>query len=145
MDLDFYYKLCKTLHIVFFTTWMAGIFYLPRIFVYHSECKKNSQQDKTFQIMEKKLQLYIMNPSLVGTWLFGIILISILDEIEKWLLIKFFLVLGMTFFHFYCNEIRKIFQNGENKKTSVFYRIINEIPTLLFIAIVILAVFKPFV
>ena len=95
--------------------------------------------------MEKKLQLYIMNPSLVGTWLFGIILISILDEIEKWLLIKFFLVLGMTFFHFYCNEIRKIFQNGENKKKSAFYRIINEIPTLLFIAIVILAVFKPFV
>ena len=95
--------------------------------------------------MEKKLQLYIMNPSLVGTWLFGVILISILDEIEKWLLIKFFLVLGMTFFHFYCNKIRKILQKGENKKKHVFYRVINEIPTLLFIAIVILAIFKPFV
>ena len=145
MDVVFQYNLLKSLHIIFMTTWMAGLFYLPRLFVYHSMSKKSSEKDKTFQIMEKKLQLYIMNPSLVGTWLFGIILISILDDIEKWLLIKFFLVLGMTFFHFYCNEIRKIFQNGENKKTSVFYRIINEIPTLLFIAIVILAVFKPFV
>ena len=124
---------------------MAGIFYLPRIFVYHSECKFNSQQDKTFQIMEKKLQLFIMNPSLIGTWLFGIILVSILEEVEKWLLIKFFLVLAMTFFHFYCNKIRKVFQNGKNKKNHVFYRKINEIPTLLFLAIVILVVFKPFV
>jgi protoporphyrinogen IX oxidase len=145
VDLDFYYKLVKTFHIIFFTTWMAGIFYLPRIFVYHSECKKESKQDKIFQIMEKKLQLYIMNPSLVGTWLFGIILVSFLDEIEKWLLIKLFLVFGMTIFHFYCNNVRRNFQNGKNKNTHTFYRVINEIPTLLFILIIILVVFKPFV
>ena len=145
MDLEFYYKLAKTFHIIFFTTWMAGIFYLPRIFVYHSECKVKSQQDETFQIMEKKLYLYIMNPSLLGTWFFGIILIVITEEVEKWLLLKFVLVLGITIFHFYCSKIRKIFQEGKNKRSHKFYRLINEIPTVLFIFIVILVIFKPFI
>ncbi|MDC3090976.1 protoporphyrinogen oxidase HemJ [Rickettsiales bacterium] len=145
MDIEFYYKFAKTLHIIFFTTWMSGIFYLPRIFVYHSECKIKSEQDSTFKIMEKKLYAYIMNPSLLGTWVFGIILVIITEEVEKWLLLKFFLVVGITFFHFYCSKIIKMFQKGENKRNHKFYRIINEIPTVLFIFVVILVIFKPFI
>ena len=145
MDIEFYYKLIKTLHIIFFTTWMSGIFYLPRIFVYHSQCKIKSEQDSTFKIMEKKLYFYIMNPSLLGTWIFGIILVAITEEIEKWLLLKFLLVVGITFFHFYCRKTIEMFRKGENKRNHRFYRIINEIPTVLFVFVVILVIFKPFI
>ena len=139
-----YYNLLKFFHIIFITTWMAGLFYLPRIFVYHSKAQINSQQYKTFLTMEQKLMKYIMNPSLIFSWIFGILLtINLEIQNELWLNIKFLMVFLMSVFHMYCAKLRKIFEKGENKNTEKFFRGINEIPTILFIIIVFLVVFKP--
>ncbi len=139
-----YYNFIKFFHIIFITTWMAGLFYLPRIFVYHSKTQINSQQYKTFLTMEHKLMKYIMNPSLIFSWLFGILLaINLEIQNELWLNIKFLMVFLMSVFHMYCAKLRKTFERGENKNTEKFFRGINEIPTILFIIIVFLVVFKP--
>ncbi len=141
-----YYNLLKYLHLIFLTTWMAGLFYVPRLFVYHSRAKVNSTEYKTFLVMEKKLMRFIMIPSLFLTWLFGILLV-INQNIhqEKWLLIKFFLVFLMTVFHMYCAKIRKTFEAKRNEKSENYYRWINEIPTVLFLLILYLVIFKPFI
>ncbi len=139
-----YYNFLKFFHIIFITTWMAGLFYLPRIFVYHSKAQINTQQYKTFLTMEHKLMKYIMNPSLIFSWLFGILLaINLEIQNEAWLNIKFLMVFLMSVFHMYCAKLRKTFERGENKNTEKFFRGINEIPTILFIIIVFLVVFKP--
>ena len=139
-----YYNLVKFLHIVFFTTWMAGLFYLPRLYVYHSGTKRNSPEYKIFITMENKLMKYIMNPSMIFTWLFGILLVLHLDIYNQlWLNLKFVLVFLMSVFHMYCAKIRKSFERNINKKDAKFYRWINEVPTILFLLIVFLVVFKP--
>ena len=139
------YSILKSLHIIFFTTWMAGIFYLPRLFVYHSSCDENSEQYQTFIIMEKKLLRFIMNPSMFLTWFLGIALALLQNYLlSTWLIIKIALVILMSGFHMYCAKIRKDFEGYENKKKESFFRIINEIPTILFILIVLVVVFKPF-
>ena len=145
MDLIFNYKLFKTLHIIFFTTWMAGLFYLPRIYVYHSKEKINTHSYKTFMVMEKKLLKYIMNPSFFLTLFTGIVLVVTTEQIqERWFIIKFVLVALMAVFHMYCAKIRKDFVAKENVRPESFFRLINEIPTVLFILIVLIVVFKPF-
>ena len=145
MDLIFNYKLFKTLHIIFFTTWMAGLFYLPRIYVYHSKEKTNTDSYKTFMVMEKKLLKYIMNPSFFLTLFTGIVLVVTTEQIqERWFIIKFVLVALMTIFHMYCAKIRKDFEAKENARSESFFRLINEIPTVLFILIVLVVIFKPF-
>ena len=117
MDLGAIYNLLKVFHLIFMTTWMAGLFYLPRIFVYHSDVKKGTQQYKTFNIMEKKLYKYIMNPSLIGTWIFGILLIKITNShLETWLNIKLILLFFMTGFHIYCGKVVQAFEKEQNKK-----------------------------
>jgi len=124
---------------------MAGLFYLPRIYVYHSREKINTDSYKTFIVMEKKLLKYIMNPSLFLTLFTGIVLAVTTYQIqEKWFIIKFVLVILMAIFHMYCAKIRRDFEFKENKKTENFFRLINEIPTVLFLAIVFLVVIKPF-
>ena len=139
-----YYNLFKFFHIVFFTTWMAGLFYLPRLYVYHSGTKRNSPEYKIFITMEKKLMKYIMNPSMIFTWLFGIGLVLHLDIYNQfWLNLKFVLVFLMSVFHMYCAKIRKNFESNINRKDEKFYRWINEVPTILFLLIVFLVVFKP--
>ena len=139
-----YYNLLKFFHIVFFTTWMAGLFYLPRLYVYHSGTKRNSPEYKIFITMEKKLMKYIMNPSMIFTWLFGILLVLHLDIYNQlWLNLKFVLVFLMSVFHMYCAKVRKNFESNINKKDAKFYRWINEVPTILFLLIVFLVVFKP--
>ena len=145
MEVNINYNIIKSLHIISMTTWMAGLFYLPRLFVYHSQCDKNGTQDLTFRIMEKKLYKYIMSPSLVITWVCGLVLTNLYNTIEFWLLIKFILVLILTFFHIYCGNIIKVFNKGENKKKDKYYRIFNEVPTILFIFIIFLVVFKPII
>ena len=139
------YSILKFLHIIFFTTWMAGLFYLPRLFVYHSNCKIKSNEYKTFTIMEKKLLRFIMNPSMFLTWFLGIAL-ALLNNyfLSTWLIIKILLVALMSSFHMYCAKIKNDFEGLNNKKEESFFRIINEIPTILFILIVLLVVFKPF-
>ena len=146
MDQVFLYKLLKYFHIVFFTTWMAGLFYLPRIFVYHSSAKKDSKEYTTFLIMERKLISYIMNPSLVLTWVFGLSLtLNINEHGALWLNLKFLCVLLMSVFHIYCIRVKKNFEMKTNNKKSNYFRIINEIPTILFLIIIFLVVFIPFV
>ena len=141
MDIEIY-KILKTLHIIFFTTWMAGLFYLPRLFVYHCQVKIRTEEYKRFVIMERKLMKYIVNPSFIIHWGRGIILvINIAPAI--WLNIKIICIVLMSSFHMYCAKIRVQFEKNNNKKNEKFFRYINEVPTILFIVIVFLAVFKP--
>tara|TARA_Y200000002_G_scaffold339644_1_gene309739 strand:+ start:320 stop:751 length:432 start_codon:yes stop_codon:yes gene_type:complete len=141
MDIDIY-KTAKALHIIFFTTWMAGLFYLPRLFVYHCQVKARTSEYKRFVIMEKKLLKYIMNPSFILTWIIGIILV-IKIEPALWLNIKIICIVLMSVFHMYCAKVRRLFENNNNNKSENFYRYINEVPTVLFILIIFLAIFKP--
>ena len=141
-----YYNIFKFFHIVFITTWMAGIFYIPRLFVYHSTAKIGSKEYKTFITMERKLMIYIMNPSLIFSWVFGVILtINLEVQNELWLNLKFVAVFFLSAFHMYCARIRKVFEQGQNKKSDKYYRWINEVPTILFLVIIFLVVFKPIV
>lgn len=140
------YNTLKYLHIIFFTTWMAGLFYLPRLFVYHSKAKNNSTEYNTFIIMETKLLRYIMNPSMILTWIIGTALVVHLQAYNQiWLNIKFVLIVFMSVFHMYCARIRKGFENKKNRQSEKFYRMINEVPTILFLIIVFMVVFKPII
>jgi protoporphyrinogen IX oxidase len=138
------YEIIKILHIISVISWMAGLLYLPRIFVYHSEVKNGSETDKIFQLMEYKLLKYIMNPAMILTFIFGIYLSVILGFGEAWLHIKITLVLILAGFHGFLAICRKKFALGINQHSQKFYRIINEVPTLLMIAIISLVIIKPF-
>lgn len=139
------YLLFKSIHLIAVISWMAGLLYLPRIFVYHSE--NNSEIITTvFKTMEKKLFYYIMTPAMALSWLFGLLLISEIgfDQLTSlWLQIKLILVLFLTIYHFYLGFLLNKFKVNQNEKSSKFYRYINEIPTLLLILIVFAVVFKP--
>ena len=140
-----FYLLFKSLHLIAVISWMAGLLYLPRIFVYHSEASHNSQKD-IFKIMERKLYNYIMMPAMILSWLFGILLIHSLGFTifyELWMQIKTVAILLLTHYHFYLGKHLRLFSSDENFKSSKFFRIINEIPTILLIVIVIVVVFKP--
>tara|TARA_Y100000766_G_C18628666_1_gene469654 strand:- start:232 stop:609 length:378 start_codon:yes stop_codon:yes gene_type:complete len=124
---------------------MAGLLYLPRIFVYHAEAKENSQKE-TFKIMERKLYNYIMMPAMILSWLFGLALIHSLSFSifsELWMQIKIVSVLLLTHYHFFLGKTLRSFAQDDNTRTSKFFRIINEIPTILLIVIVFVVVFKP--
>ena len=140
------YLFIKSLHLIAVISWMAGLLYLPRIFVYHSENMKTNEICKVFKTMEKKLFNYIMMPAMILSWLFGLILISIIGfEIlaTKWLQIKLILVIFLTLYHFYLGIILSNFKNDINNKTSKFYRWLNEVPTIILIFVVFVAIFKP--
>ena len=132
----------KTIHIISVITWMAALFYLPRLFVYHSTKEIGSDSSETFKVMEAKLLKIIANPSLIFVWISGLVLLGY-KGLEIWLILKMFLVLAMTLFHFYLNFLRIGFENDINQKTEKFFRIINEIPTILLLVIVVLVVFQP--
>ena len=139
------YLLFKSLHLIAVISWMAGLLYLPRIFVYHSE-NNNEIITSVFKTMERKLFYYIMTPAMVLSWLFGVILIHEVgfDQLASlWLKLKLILVILLTVYHFYLGFLLNQFKLDQNKKSSKFYRYINEIPTLLLILIVIVVVFKP--
>jgi len=139
------YLLFKSLHLVAVISWMAGLLYLPRIFVYHSE-NNNEIISSVFKTMERKLFYYIMTPAMVLSWLFGLILIHEIgfDQLATlWLKLKLVLVLLLTGYHFYLGSLLNQFKLNKNRRTSKFYRYINEIPTLLLILIVFIVVFKP--
>jgi putative membrane protein len=121
---------------------MAALFYLPRLFVYHSTKEIGSDSSETFKVMEAKLLKIIANPSLIFVWISGLVLLGY-KGLEIWLILKMFLVMAMTLFHFYLNFLRIGFENDTNQKTEKFFRIINEIPTILLLVIVILVVFQP--
>ena len=127
-------------------SWMAGLLYLPRIFVYHAENSKDKNISSIFKIMEKKLYFYIMTPAMILTWIFGLILISSLGfEVfsTNWIKLKLFSVTLLTLYHFYLSKLLNDFKFDQNTKSSKFFRIINEVPTILLILIVFIVVFKP--
>ena len=137
--------LFKSLHLIAVISWMAGLLYLPRIFVYHSEAEHESQK-RVFKTMEKKLYNYIMMPAMLLSWFFGILLIhslgfSIFSEL--WMQIKSLTVLILTFYHFSLGKYLREFALDNNQKTSRFFRIYNEIPTIMLIVAVFAVVFKP--
>jgi len=140
------YLLFKGLHLIAVISWMAGLLYLPRIFVYHVENLKNQNTSSVFKTMERKLYFYIMMPAMILTWIFGLILFSILGfEVIStlWFKLKLFLVILLTFYHFYLAKLLYDFNLDQNAKSSNFFRIINEVPTILLILIVFIVIFKP--
>ena len=143
-----WYLWIKALHIIFVITWMAGIFYLPRLFVYHCRVKPGTEQDKMFQVMERKLLRVIMNPSMILVWIFGPLLVLTpqagVDFGDIWVWVKFAGVVGLTLFHHALGFWRKAFAAGKNNKPEKFYRKINEIPAVLLVIIVIMVVVRPF-
>ena len=139
------YLLFKSLHLIAVISWMAGLLYLPRIFVYHSE-NNNEIISNVFKTMEKRLFYYIMNPAMILSWAFGLVLVHEIgfDQLANlWLQLKFILVALLTIYHFYLGSMLNKFKLDQNTKTAKFYRYINEIPTLLLIFIVFIVVFKP--
>ena len=139
------YLLFKSLHLIAVISWMAGLLYLPRIFVYHSE-NDNEIITSVFKTMEKKLFYYIMTPAMILSWFFGLILIHEIgfnQLANLWLQLKLLLVTLLTIYHFYLGYLLTKFKSDLNEKTSKFYRYLNEIPTLLLILIVFIVIFKP--
>ena len=139
------YLLFKSLHLIAVISWMAGLLYLPRIFVYHSDASHESQKD-IFKTMERKLYNYIMMPAMLLSWLFGVILIHSLGFsifLELWMQIKTAAVIFLTYYHFMLGKYLRDFSADNNKRTSKFFRIYNEIPTIILIAVIFVVVFKP--
>ena len=140
------YLLLKSLHLIAVISWMAGLLYLPRIFVYHVENLKDKNTSSVFKTMERKLYFYIMTPAMILTWVFGLILISSLGlEVlsATWIKLKLLLVILLTLYHFHLSKLLSDFNLDQNTKSSKFFRIINEVPTILLILIVFIVVFKP--
>ena len=140
------YLLFKSLHLIAVVSWMAGLLYLPRIFVYHVENKEKKEATDIFEVMEKRLFFYIMCPAMIFTWIFGLILIY-LNGIEifsqLWMQIKLVLVILLSAYNNYLGRCLVSLKNNSNSRSSKFFRIINEIPTVMLIFIVFLVIFKP--
>jgi putative membrane protein len=139
------YLLFKSLHLISVISWMAGLLYLPRIFVYHSEADNESQKN-IFKTMERKLYNYIMVPAMLLSWLFGILLIHYLGFSifsELWMQIKIISIIILTYYHFTLGKYLNDFATNGNQKTSKFFRIYNEIPTIILIVVIFVVIFKP--
>ena len=139
------YLLFKSLHLIAIISWMAGLLYLPRIFVYHSEAEDDSQK-KVFKIMERKLYNYIMMPAMLLSWIFGFILIHIIGFsvfLELWMQIKTSAIIILTIYHFSLGRFLNEFAIDNNNKSSKFFRIYNEIPTIILIVVIFVVIFKP--
>ena len=140
------YLLFKSLHLIAVVSWMAGLLYLPRIFVYHVENKEKKEATDIFEVMEKKLFFYIMRPAMIFTWLLGLVLIY-LNGIEiftqLWFQIKLVLIVLLSAYNDFLGKCLVSLKNSTNKRSGKFFRIINEIPTVILIIVVFLAIFKP--
>ena len=141
------YPWVKSLHIVSMVAWMAGLLYLPRLYVYHSTASAGSELSETFKIMERRLLRGIMTPAMVATWGFGLALAGTPGAVDwrmGWIWAKLALVIGLTIFHFLLARWRAAFEADRNRASTRLFRIVNELPTLALIAIVVLVVVKPF-
>ena len=143
------YLLFKSIHLIAVISWMAGLLYLPRIFVYHSESVRDNKSEdlkETFKVMERRLLVYIMNPAMIVSWIFGILLIHTIgmDNFGSiWLQLKLAFVIVLTIYHFFLFQCLRKFAENTNTYSPKFYRIINEIPTVVLIGIILVVVFKP--
>ena len=141
-----YYLLFKSLHLISVISWMAGLLYLPRIFVYHAENSNDRKISDVFKIMEKKLYFYIMTPAMILSWIFGLLLIHSIGFHQlgqTWMILKIIFVIFLTLYHFYLGKTLNQFKFDQNTHSHKFYRLINEIPTILLILIVFVVIFKP--
>jgi len=141
-----YFIWYKTIHVISVISWMAAMFYLPRLFVYHSRVENGSEMDKTFQIMEKRLLRFIMTPAMLSTYIFGLLTAYVYGFVALgiWFHIKMLAVLGLTIMHGLCAKWVKDFAKGQNQHSERFYRIANEVPTILMIIAVVMVIVKPF-
>ncbi len=137
------YNWIKTFHIIFMVAWMAGLLYLPRLFIYHKENDRNKSIKNVFKVMEKRLYFYITTPSLIVVWMTGLYLGYVLG-FDNWLIIKIGLVILMTMYHFYIGYHLNKFKRDQQLNSAKFFRQINEIPFVILFLIVILVIFKPF-
>ena len=140
------YLTYKAIHLIAVISWMAGLLYLPRIFVYHTENQLDKNISKVFKTMERKLYFYIMTPAMIISWIFGILLIGSIgfDQLSTyWLKTKLILVILLTLYHFYLGNFLNKFKMDLNTKSSKFFRFFNEVPTILLILIIFIVVFKP--
>ena len=143
------YLLFKSIHLIAVISWMAGLLYLPRIFVYHSEAAQNNKSEdliETFKVIERRLLVYIMNPAMIVSWIFGVLLIHTIgiDNLSFfWLQLKLVFVIILTIYHFFLFQCLRKFAENNNTYSPRFYRIINEIPTVLLIGIILIVIFKP--
>jgi len=140
------YLLFKSLHLIAVVSWMAGLLYLPRIFVYHVENKEKKEATDIFEVMERKLFFYIMRPAMIFTWVFGLVLIysnGIEIFLQLWFQIKIILIVLLSAYNDFLGKCFVSLKNSTNKRSAKFFRIINEIPTVILIIVVFLAIFKP--
>ena len=141
-----YYLLFKSLHLISVISWMAGLLYLPRIFVYHAENSDDKKISDVFKIMEKKLYFYIMTPAMILSWIFGLLLIHSIGFQQlgqTWMVLKIIFVILLTLYHFYLGKTLNHFKFDQNTPSHKFYRLINEIPTILLILTGFVVIFKP--
>lgn len=142
------YLYVKAFHVISIIAWMAGLLYLPRLFVYHAYAETGSQQAETFKLMEVRLLRYIMNPAMIASWVFGLILLFYYGVInwstDIWFHIKLLLVIILTGYHMVLARWRRLFAQDQNTHSAKFYRYMNEVPTVIMVAVVILAVARPF-
>ena len=138
------YEIIKIIHIIAVISWMAGLLYLPRIFVYHTQTRVGSETDKVFQVMERRLLRYIMNPAMIVAVVCGLYLANEIGFTFVWLHIKITLIAILVFYHHFLGRCCKNFAAGKNKHSEKFYRMINEVPTVIMIAAVVLVILKPF-
>ena len=141
-----YYLLFKSLHLITVISWMAGLLYLPRIFVYHVENYHKKEAADIFKTMEKKLYFYIMIPAMALSWFLGLVLFSIIGFSSLslfWMKLKLIFIVLLTIYHFYLGNCLRKLKNDQNSKSSNFFRIINEIPTILLIIVIFVVIFKP--
>ena len=140
------YLTLKALHLIAIISWMAGLLYLPRIFVYHTENHSDKNISQVFKTMERKLYFYIMTPAMILSWIFGLLLIGSIgyDQLSThWLQSKLVLVILLTIYHFYLGYFLEKFKLDINSKSSKFFRVFNEVPTILLILIIFIVIFKP--
>ncbi len=143
--LEQHYLWIKSLHLIFVISWMAGLFYLPRLFAYHTTVQPDSEASAMLKVMERRLLRIIMNPAMIGTFLFGGLMLSVPGMMQQgWIHAKLGFVLVMAGFHGFCAVWRKDFEADRNVRSSRYYKIANEVPTVLMILIVLLAIMKPF-
>ena len=139
------YSIIKSLHVISVIAWMAGLLYLPRLYVYHCEVAPGSEASEKFKVMERRLLRAIMNPAMIATWLFGGHLVFAIDALSQgWFHAKLFCVVLMTIAHMMLARYRRAFEADANTKSQKFYRIFNEVPTVLMIIVVFLVLAKPF-
>ena len=141
-----YYNWIKSLHLIAVIAWIAGMMYLPRLFIYHHQAEQGGEAADYFVVMERRLLKGIMNPSLIAVWLLGFLMLAVIPAYASsgWFIIKFIAVVGISGIHGFYSASQKKFASGEKPRTEKFWRIINEVPFILLIIIVIMVIEKPF-